>query len=329
MYPSQPNRRQALGRMSAVAAMAMTAGQASFAQGSYPGQPLRIIVPWATGTPPDVAARVVASKLPDLLKQSVLVENKPGASGTVGLMELMKAPADGYTLGDLHYATAATSSLYPGFKVDLAKDLVGIGQMEWSSNVLVVSPSLGVNSIQELVDHVKKNPGSFASSGVGSPAHFSGLMFLKATGLEAAHVPYNNFGQAIADVATGRVSFMVLAAPAAVPQVVGGKLKALAVTGPNRNPTLKDTPTVAELKFPSMQTRTWSGLVVRAGTPKDIVERLSKDLSTVMAMPDVRDQLVRQQLEAPTGTAEQFRELIRRDIAFGSEFVKGNGIKID
>jgi tripartite-type tricarboxylate transporter receptor subunit TctC len=327
--PSRLNRRQSLSLIGAMGLAAAAVTSPVLAQSGYPNQPIRIIVPWPVGTPPDVAARVVASKLPDLLKQPVTVENKPGASGTVGLMELMKAPADGYTLGDLHYATAATSTLYPSFKVDLNKDLVGIGQMEWSSNVLVVSPSLNVNSLPELIEYVKKNPSMYASAGVGTPAHFSGLMFLKAAGLEATHVPYNNFGQAIADVSTGRVTFMAMAAPPAVPQVLGGKLKALAVTGPQRNPTLKDIPTVTELKFPTMQSRTWSGLVVRAGTPKEIVDRLSRDMATVMAMPDVREQLVKQQLEAPTGTPEQFRELITRDIAFGTEFVKANGIKID
>lgn len=321
----QPIARWAAGvAITLLASIAAPAGAQEF-----PNRPVRIVVPWAAGTPPDVAARAVASKLPELLKQPVVVENKPGASGTIGLAEVARAPADGYTIGALHFATATVASLYPQFKVDLAKDFIGLGQIEWGHNVLVISPTLGVQTVPELVEYIKKNPALFASSGVGTPAHLSGLMFLRATGTQASHVPYNQFGQAIADVSTGRVTYMVLAAPAAVPQVQAGKLKALAVTGPQRNPNLRDVPTVAELKLPSMQSRTWSGLVVRTGTPKEAVDRLSRDIAAAMAMPEVRDVLLKQQAEIPTESVDQFRELIRNDVAFGVEFVKTNGIKAD
>ena len=186
-----------------------------------------------------------------------------------------------------------------------------------------------MQTVQDLVEHMKKTPAVFASSGVGSPAHLSGLMFLRATGTQASHVPYNQFGQAIADVSTGRVTYMVLAATAAVPQVQGGKLKALAVTGPQRNPNLRDVPTVAELQLQAMQSRTWSGLVVRADTPKEVVDRLSRDIAAAMATPEVRELLVKQQAEVPRESVEQFRELIRRDVSFGLDFVKANGIKAD
>lgn len=326
---TSPDARRALLRQLAMTTLLAATGGAAMAQAAYPSQPLRIVVPWAAGTPPDVAARAVAAKLPELLKQPVVVENKPGATGTIGLSEVARAPADGYTIGALHFSTAAVASLYPQFKADIAKDFVGIGQIEWGHNVLVVSPSLNVKSVPELIEHVKKNPSTFASSGVGTPAHLSGLMFLRATATEATHVPYNQFGQAVGDVATGRVTFMVLAAPAAVPQVVGGKLRALAVTGPTRNPNLRDVPTVTELKFPAMQSRTWSGLVVRAGTPKEIVDRLSREVAAAMAMPEVREVLAKQQAEIPTGTAEQFREQIRKDVEFGLNFVRANNIKVD
>jgi tripartite-type tricarboxylate transporter receptor subunit TctC len=301
----------------------------ALAQDRFPSRPVRIVVPFATGTPPDVAARVIAAKLPELLKQPVVVENRVGASGTIGMTEVARAPADGYTLGALHYAMTVIASLYPQFKVDLAKDLVGLGQMEWGHNILVVSPSLNLKSVADLVEHVKRNPATFASSGIGSPAHLTGVMFQRATGTVATHVPYNQFGQAVADVASGRVTYMLLAAPAAVPQIQGGKLVALAVTGPSRNANIGEVPTVAELKLPTVQSRTWSGLVARSDTPKDVVERLSKDIATVMAMPEVRDQLAKLQAEVPSESLEQFRQLIRRDAENGAEFVRANGIKID
>jgi len=324
------SRRHCLPLLGSLFALSLCAwSPAAVAQEKYPTRTVRIIVPWAAGTPPDVAARVVAGKLPELLKQTVVVENRPGASGTIGLGELARSPADGYTLGALHFARTAVASLFPQLKLDLTKDLVGLGQIEWGHNVLVVSPSLGVGSVQELVEYLKRQPGSFASSGVGSPAHLTGVMFPRATGTQATHTPYNQFGQAIGDVATGRVTFMVLAAPAAVPQVLGGKLKALAVTGPVRNPNLPGVATVSELKLPEMQSRTWSGLVARADTPKDVVERLSRDIAAVMAMPEVREALTKQQAEIPTGTVDQFRELIRRDTEAGVAFVRANGIRLD
>lgn len=299
------------------------------AQDRYPNKTVRIIVPWGAGTPPDVAARVVASKLPELLKQPVIVENRPGASGTIGLSEVARAPADGYTIGALHYSTAAIASLYPQFKVDLVKDMTGVGQMEWGHNILVVSPSLGIKTVADLVEYAKRNPSTFASAGVGTPAHLSGVMFQRATNTEATHVPYNQFGQAVMDVSTGRVTYMVLAAPAAVPQILGGKLLALAVTGPTRNSNVRDVATVSELKLTSMQSRTWSGLIVRSDTPKEVIDRLSRDIASVMAMPEVRESLAKQQIEIPTETTEQFRDLIRKDVDFGANFVRVNNIKLD
>ena len=296
---------------------------------AWPSRPIKLVVPFPAGGPTDTASRILGQKLAERLKQPVVVENKPGASGTLGMSELNRAPADGYTVGAMHFASVAIASLFPNFKVDLAKDIVGVGQIEWGHNILVVSPSLGLNSAQELIEYLKKNPGQFGSSGVGSPAHLSGVMFLRAAGIDATHVPYNQFGQAITDVATGRVTFMILAAPAAVPQVLGGRLKALAATSPARNPNLKDVPTFAELKMPTVQSRTWSGLVVRAGTPKDIVDRLSRDIASVMAMPDIRELLLKQQIEIPTESVDQFRDLIRRDVEFGANFVKANNIRLE
>lgn len=325
---SLPRRRLAAALLLGLTAGAGTA--TALAQEAYPSKPLRIIVPFAAGTPPDVTARVVASRLPEFLKQPVVVENRPGASGTIGLTEVLRAPADGSTIGSLHHATATVASLYPQAKLDLVKDFVGVGQLEWGHNVLAVSPTLGVNTVGELGEHLKRNPqASYASSGLGTPAHLSGLSLLKATGTQAQHVPYNQFSMAITDVSSGRVSFMVLAAPGAVPQVQGGKLKALAVTGPTRNPNLKDVPTVAELGMPAMQSRTWSGLVVRAGTPQAIVDRLSSDIAKAMALPEVREALLKQQTEIPTESVAQFRELIRRDTEAGVAFIKANGIKVE
>lgn len=313
----------------AAGAVGLLSSPDALAQDKYPSKPLRIIVPWAAGTPPDVAARLVAGKLPDLLKQPVVVENKPGGSGTIGLADLARSPSDGYTVGALHYASTVVASLYPQFKTDLVKDIVGVGQIEWGHNILVVSPSLNLQTVPELIDYLKKNPGTFASSGVGSPAHLTGVAFQKSAGFQASHVPYNQFGQAIADVAAGRVSFMILASVAAVPQVQGGKLKALAVTGPTRNPNLPTVPTVQELNMPAMQSRTRSGLVVRSDTPKEIVDRLSQEIAKVVAMPEVREQMAKLQVETPTESVQQFRDLIRRDYEAGAQFVKANGIKLD
>lgn len=299
-------------------------------QESYPSKPLKIIVPWGPGTPPDVAARIVANKLPEFIRQPVVVENRPGASGTLGLMELKRAPADGYTLVALNQATVTVESLYPQTRLSITKDFLGVGQLEWGHNILVVSPSLGLNNLQDLVGYIKSHPdASFASAGVGTPAHLSGLSLLKQIGASAAHIPYNQFSMAISDVSTGRVTFMVLAAPAAVPQIQGGKLKALAVTSPTRNQNLPDVPTVVEAGMPGMQSRTWTGLVVRSDTPEAIANRLSDAIASTMKLADVRENVVKQQAEVPGGSVDLFRELIAKDAEVGRMFVKNNGIKLD
>lgn len=178
--------------------------------------------------------------------------------------------------------------------------------------------------------YIKSHPdASFASAGVGTPAHLSGLSLLKQIGASAAHIPYNQFSMAISDVSTGRVTFMVLAAPAAVPQIQGGKLKALAVTSPTRNQNLPDVPTVVEAGMPGMQSRTWTGLVVRSDTPEAIANRLSDAIASTMKLADVRENVVKQQAEVPGGSVDLFRELIAKDAEVGRMFVKNNGIKLD
>ena len=297
------------------------------AQDKFPSRPVRIVVPWAAGTPPDVAARAVAAKLPELLKQPVVIENRPGASGTLGLGEVARAPADGYTIGALHYATATVASLYPQMKFDLVKDLTGIGQIEWGHNVLVVSPSLGVNSVPELIEHLRRTPASYASSGVGTPAHLSGLMFQRATGIEATHVPYRGIAPAINDLQGGHVEFIVAGTASALPLVRGGTAKPLAILSKSRSALLPQVPTAVEQGV-NTESAGWYGVLAPAGTPEDILQKLSNTLVAAVATPEFRERLQSLAGDPQGSNAAQFGQFIKAETQRFGTLISTQGIQL-
>jgi tripartite-type tricarboxylate transporter receptor subunit TctC len=310
----------------AFAAFAATA----FAQ-SYPSKPLRLIVPYSVGTPPDILGRIAAEHMQGPLGQPIVVENRPGATGTIGLTELLRQPADGYTLLAMPMPVSVAPALYPELKVDLAKDIAPIGQMAWSYNVLVVHPEVQAKNVAELVALLKSQPNklSFGSGGNGTPAHLAGELFKQQAKVSAVHVPYVKFPQAIGDLVAGRLQFMFLAAAPAVAQVRGGKLQALAVTGRERLDALTDVPTMVEAGFPQFVMRDWQGIIARAGTPREAVQRLNAALDRAMALPQVRAQLAKMGNDAATGTPQQFGELIAADAQRWAGVVKAAGIKVD
>ena len=279
---------------------------------TYPSRPVRIVVPWPAGTPADVAGRIVAERMAAGLGQAVVVENKPGAVGTIGMSEVLRQPADGHTLYLLSSASLVAPLLYPAQRIDFGRSLDAVGHLSWNYNVLAVAESSPLHGAQDLVQAARARPGSltFGSGGNGTPAHLAGELFKQQSGTRMTHVPYNQFTMAVGDLLAGRVDFMFLTATSAIAQVAGGKLRALATTGSQRLPLLQNVPTMVELGYGRFVLRSFDMVTVRAGTPRPIVERLSSELTRALTAPGVKDRLDALALEIePMGPEQSARVL--------------------
>lgn len=274
---------------------------------NYPSKAIRMVVPWPPGTPADVTGRIVAEKMSASLGQAIVVDNKPGAAGTIGMADALRQPADGYTLYLLSSASLVAPLLFPAQNIPF-NQLESVGHMAWSYNVLVAPVTSTLKGPADIVQTAKAKPGSlsFASGGNGTPAHLAGELFKQQTNTVTTHVPYNQFGMAIGDLIADRTHFMFLTASAALPQINGGKLKAMAVTGAKRLPALKDVPTMSEQGFGDFVLRSFDGMMVKTGTPKEVIERLNSELNKALNMPDVRDRLANLALEPEPMSSAQF-----------------------
>lgn len=326
----------------AITALATIAGSAALAIGAafatsdahaqtFPTRPVRLIVPWPVGTPADVAGRIVAERMGAGLGQPIVVENKPGAAGTIGMTEALRQPADGHTIYMLASSTLVVPLLFPSHPADFLKSLQPIGLVAWSYNVLVTPMSSPIASPRDLTEAAKAKPDTltFASGGNGTPAHLAGELFRQQTGAPVVHIPYNQFPMAVGDLLAGRVNFMFLTASAAIPQIAGGKLRPMAVTGAQRLPALPSVPTMAEQGFADFVLRTFDGMTVRAGTPAAIVERLNAELNRTLAMPEVRERLGVLALEAQPMSPAAFGEVIASESDTWLRIGRHAGIKAD
>ena len=298
---------------------------------SYPTKPIRLVVPAAPSTPIDIVSRVLAERIGAILGQPLVVELRPGATGAVGAVEVLKQPADGYTLMTTYMPMSVAQTIYANVPFDLRREFAPVGQTVWSYNVLVVHPSLPAHSVTELVAQLKSQPGklSFPSGGPGTPAHIAGELFKIQTATQALHVPYNQFPQAIADLLGGRHQFMFGATPPLIPHIAAGKLRALAVTGPARIPALKDVQTMVEAGFPDFTVRDWQGIVVKSGTPAEVVEKVNAAINGAMQTPEVRAVLSKLGADPAAGTPEQFGSLIDVEIARWAKVAKAAGIRVE
>lgn len=296
----------------------------------YPAKPLKIVVGTAVGTPIDILSRVVADKLAAQLGQPVLVENRVGAGGTVGSQEVLRQPSDGYTLMNVYMPMTVVQTIMADINYSLTKDFTPVGQFAWSYNVLAVHPSVGANTPRELAELMRSQPGkfSFPSGGPGTPAQLSGELFKMETRTEALHVPYAQFPQAISDLVAGRHQFMFGATPPLIPQINGGKLRALAVTGPQRLAALKDVPTMVESGYPDFVVRDWQGIAAKAGTPRDVVMRVNGALAKVLELADLRQAFGKLGADTAGGTPEEFGKLIVAEIERWGRVAKAANIKL-
>lgn len=314
-----------------VLVIAAALGAGNLAAQSWPARPVKLIVPWPPGTPADVAGRLVADRLGAGLGHGVVVENRPGATGTIGYAELLRQPADGYTLYMLSSATSVAPLLYANNTTDIVRGLEPVGLVAWSYNVLVTPQTGEAKTAREFLATLRARPGalSFASGGNGTPAHLAGELFKQLTGTQSVHVPYNQFAQAVGDLVAGRVQYMFLTASAAIPQIGGGKLKALAVSGAQRLPALKEVPTMVEEGFADFVLRSFDGLTVKPGTPQEIVQRLNAELVKAVASADVRERLGALALEPEPMAAARFGQIIATESEKWMRIGRAAGIKAD
>jgi tripartite-type tricarboxylate transporter receptor subunit TctC len=323
------NRRRIVGALGAAPLAAATLP--AWSQG-YPSKPIRIVVPLPPGSPPDVLARVVAERLQEAWKQPVVVENRPGATGMIGMDAVAKSAPDGYTVGVMFLTHTVLPALFGKVSYDTAADLVPIANLAWIYNVLVVPTSVPARSAKELAELARAQPGqlTYGSGGNGSPAHLIGESFKQATQADMLHVPYKGPAEAVQALLGGQISAMFATTSVAVPLVNAGKLRALAVTSPNRLSALPSVPTMAEGGVPGFDLKEWEGIVAPAGTPRDIVAKWNEELARIMRLPAVRDRLSDLGMEAaPPNSAEQFASLVHGELQRWTRFVKATGLKAD
>jgi tripartite-type tricarboxylate transporter receptor subunit TctC len=267
----------------------------AFAQDAWPEKPIRLVVPFPPGGPTDTASRIIGQELSKTLKQTVVVENRAGASGAIAAAAVARSPADGYTFMMLATPTLLAPHLYPSAKYDIQKEFAPVATVYDLPIVVVVNPDvLDVKNMQELIAKAKEAGGTlnYTSSGIGSFGHLTMEMVKQMGGFEMTHVPYGGGAPAITDLLGGQIPIMYADLIAALPHIKAGKLRALAVGSPERVPMLPDVPTIAEQGFPGFSAVSWGGLLAPAGTPKSIVDRVSKDVEDILAQQEVKDRLV-------------------------------------
>ena len=319
-----------LGRLVVAIALACGLAAAAHAQ-AWPSKPIRYIVPFPPGGATDILARSIADKLGPALGQPVIVENRAGAAGNVGTELAAKAAPDGYTILMVTVAQSISETLYAKLAYNLMRDLAPVILVARVPNVMVVHPSVPARSVKEFIDYAKANPGkiNFASSGSGTSIHMSAELFKLLTGVDIVHIPYKGSAAALTDLIGGQVSVMFDNLPPSMPHIRSGKLRPLAVTTTTRYPTLPDLPTMIEAGVPGYEASSWFGIMVPAGTPKDIIARLNAEAAKIMALPDVRERFDQQGAIASPGTPEDFDAFIRDEIAKWGKVVKASGAKVD
>src|SRR5688572_19964320 len=312
------NMNMTSARALSIIAVAMAALGASAVwaadSGDYPTKPIRMLVGFAPGGGTDTTARALTPKLAERLGQQVIVDNRPGAAGNIATDITTKAPADGYTIlmGTIA-ALAINPTLYGNLPFDPLRDLSPVTQAVDSTNILVVHPTVQAKSVKELIALAKTRALNAGSSGVGGAGHLALELFNVLAGTRITHVPYKGGGPAMVDLLGGQINLIFATAASAVPHIKSGKINALAVTTDKRSKLMPELPTVAEAGLKGFEANNWYGIVVPAKTPRPIIDRLNKDFVAVLNMPDVRDVLFKQGLDAAPSTPEAFGAYIKSE----------------
>ena len=290
----------------------------------YPERPIRMIVPFAPGGTSDLLGRVVGAKLSEALGQTVVVDNRGGAGGSLGAALAAQAPADGYTLLVPHVGLAFNETLYPKRTYNALKDLAPVSKIGETPNSVVVANNFQVKSVQDLIALARKQPGriNYASAGVGSAAHLAMALLEHAAGVTFNHIPYKGGGPSMIALAAGQVDFSMPAFPTSVPHIKAGRMRIIAVTGAKREPTMPDVPTVAESGVPGYEFGIWFGVFAPAATPKAIITRLNQEIVKALSSAETRDQLYKVGVNAESSTPEQLGKLLKADVAKWAKVIK-------
>ena len=311
---------------------ALLAAAPAGAQESYPSRPIRLVIPFPPGGVVDILARMVAPRFGEGLKQSVVIDNRGGANGNIAVELVAKSLPDGYTLLFGQVSNLAVNpAIYPSVPFDPVKDLAPIGMIAATPQLLVVSSASRLATVADMIAAAKASPGglSFASSGQGSLGHMAFEMMQLSAGIKLLHIPYKGAGPALIDVMGGRAELFVAAAPALLPHIRSGKLRALAIMTANRKHDLPSIPTLSEQGFPGYESSNWFGLLARAGTPPAIIERLNAELKATLETPDVRAKLEAEGAVVLGGTPAQLASQLAVDLEKWKRVVKEAGIKIE
>jgi tripartite-type tricarboxylate transporter receptor subunit TctC len=297
---------------------------------AFPNRTITLVIPFAAGGSTSIVGRVIADKMSRLLGQSIVVDNRPGAGGTVGTRLAANSNPDGYTILLGYTGTLAIGpSLYKEVGYDPRRDFAPIGMIGAAPSALVVHPSFAARSVAELIAYAKANPGkvNFGSAGVGSVNHITGEYFARAAGITLMHVPYRGTGPALTDLLGGHIPMALAPIPAIHADVAAGLLRALAVTGKRRSGLMPNVPTIAESGLSGFEASLYYGLVAPAGTPRPVIDLLNQDLRAALASDEVRKQLAEDGTEITPGTPEDYADFIDKDEAKWSELVKASGVE--
>lgn len=298
---------------------------------SYPGKPIRIVVPFAPGGGADIIARILGQKMTENWGQQVVIDNRAGASGNIGAEIVVKAGPDGYTLLMASSALAINPSVYKSVPYDAVKDFAPITQPGLLPNILVVHPSVPVKTVRDLVTLARSKPGqlSYASAGAGTGTHLAAEMFKIMAGVDMVHVPYKGGGALITDLLGGQVALTFATLPSVMPYVKSGRLRAVAMTTTKRWPGLPEVPTVAESGFRGFEISTWIGLLAPAGTPRDVVNKLHGEVVRILRLADVRERFNDLGIEPVGDTPDHFLQYIKSELAKYAKVVKESGARLE
>jgi tripartite-type tricarboxylate transporter receptor subunit TctC len=326
-YPLQI--KIALALTSATAALVPSPACAQTQPHAYPSRPIRLIVPSAPGGSPDISSRMLAQEIGRQMGQQLVVDNRSGAGGVIGFELVAKAPPDGYTLGYATFALATVPSLLSNLRYDAMRDLQMVMHLTSTPNVLAVFPGLPVKSIEELLAHARKHPGTlhFGSSGSGTSLHLAGALLMSMTGVNLVHVPYKGVDQATVATIGGESQLIIHNSAPMVPHVKAGRVRGLAVTTAKRVATLPELPTVAEAGVPGYEIAPWGGIMAPKGIRKDILERVNTEFNIALKAKTVQDTYAATGVEAIGGSPERFTEFLRKETDKWGSLIKRLGLK--